>query len=87
MIVMLHKQRAGEGPSSVMLLEAMLLLPLTLCKTHIAKCTVSDPGPILHKYYQEGDAIIGSIGSHIYVPSEMMSFKDQPNFTSYSIPL
>nr|XP_056720304.1 vomeronasal type-2 receptor 26-like [Euleptes europaea] len=70
------------------LLEAMflVLLPPTLCKTHIAECTASDPLPILHKYYQEGGAIIGSIGSHIYLPSEIMSFKDQPNFTSYSIP-
>ncbi|XP_015279007.1 PREDICTED: vomeronasal type-2 receptor 26-like [Gekko japonicus] len=49
-------------------------------------CTISDPVPIFHKYYQEGDAMIGSIGFRIYVPSEMMSFKDQPNFTSYSIP-
>ncbi|XP_060137199.1 vomeronasal type-2 receptor 26-like [Zootoca vivipara] len=48
---------------------ALLLLPHT----------ISDRLPILHKYYQPGDFIVGGIVSHSLILSELTSFKHHPS--------
>nr|XP_056720312.1 vomeronasal type-2 receptor 26-like [Euleptes europaea] len=53
----------------------------------MAKCTITDPLCVLHKYYQQGDLSIGVIVSQILIPAEIMTFKDQPNDSPNSMSL
>ncbi|XP_063158813.1 vomeronasal type-2 receptor 26-like [Candoia aspera] len=45
----------------------------------LAKCPVTGPLPILHKYYQPGDFIIASITSQVYLFSSPITFQKQPS--------
>ncbi|KAG8140788.1 hypothetical protein E2320_003447, partial [Naja naja] len=42
------------------------------------QCFIRDPIPILHKYYEPGELIIGGIMSQIYVFTEVMNFDQHP---------
>nr|XP_056720347.1 vomeronasal type-2 receptor 26-like [Euleptes europaea] len=56
----------------------VLLLPHVVSETHGVKCEVWDPHPILHKYYQPGDLIIGGIVFQTFVLTTPKSFKKRP---------
>ncbi|XP_053117326.1 vomeronasal type-2 receptor 26-like [Hemicordylus capensis] len=58
---------------------ALVLLPEVMGKVPIGKCTMSNPLPNLHKYYQPGDPIIAGIMSQIYIASKMITFMSQPS--------
>ncbi|XP_025029841.1 LOW QUALITY PROTEIN: vomeronasal type-2 receptor 26-like [Python bivittatus] len=48
-------------------------------KRRTVQCSIRDPIPILHKYYEPGDLIIGGIMSQIYVFSDAMNFDEHPS--------
>ncbi|XP_062993085.1 vomeronasal type-2 receptor 26-like [Elgaria multicarinata webbii] len=50
-----------------------------VCNSINAKCSISDPLPILHTHYQSGDFIIGGIMSQIYMRSNMTEFTIRPS--------
>ncbi|XP_078234918.1 vomeronasal type-2 receptor 26-like [Pogona vitticeps] len=50
-----------------------------MCKIPIAKCSTSEPLPILYKHHQSGDIIIGAIMSQIYVFSAPATFSSPPS--------
>ncbi|XP_060546919.1 vomeronasal type-2 receptor 26-like [Pantherophis guttatus] len=50
------------------------------CDAPAAKCIISDPRKINHKYYQSGDAIIAGISSQSYIFSNPLNFKRHPAF-------
>lgn len=54
------------------------LLSQVVCKVSLSKCTISEPVPILHKYYQPGDLIIAGIISQIYIFSKNITFEKPP---------
>uniref|UniRef100_A0ABM5GQ75 Vomeronasal type-2 receptor 26-like n=1 Tax=Pogona vitticeps TaxID=103695 RepID=A0ABM5GQ75_9SAUR len=56
-----------------------LFWPQVTCQIPIAKCTISDPLPILYKHHQSGDIIIGAIMSQIYVFSALVTFTNRPS--------
>ncbi|XP_062993080.1 vomeronasal type-2 receptor 26-like [Elgaria multicarinata webbii] len=57
-----------------------VLLAQVVCCSPSAKCSVSDPLPILHKHYQSGDFIIGGIMSQIYIIfSNLIEFTKCPS--------
>ncbi|KAL8176432.1 UNVERIFIED_CONTAM: hypothetical protein K2H54_034312 [Gekko kuhli] len=55
----------------------LVLVPLTLCKVPL--CPITDPLPILHKYYKSGDLIIAGIMSQIYIDSNPITFENRPS--------
>ncbi|XP_062993081.1 vomeronasal type-2 receptor 26-like [Elgaria multicarinata webbii] len=58
---------------------SVLLAPV-VCSSPSAKCSISDPLPILHKHYQSGDFIIGGIMSQIYIIfSNLIEFTKCPS--------
>ncbi|XP_062993070.1 vomeronasal type-2 receptor 26-like [Elgaria multicarinata webbii] len=57
----------------------LLLLPRRACNVLVAKCNISDPLPIAHKYYQSGDIIVGGIISQIYTFSNPARFTIHPS--------
>ncbi|XP_060110834.1 vomeronasal type-2 receptor 26-like [Heteronotia binoei] len=56
----------------------LALLSQVVCKVSLSKCTISEPVPILHKYYQTGDIIIAGIISQIYIFSKNITFEKPP---------
>ncbi|XP_062993084.1 vomeronasal type-2 receptor 26-like [Elgaria multicarinata webbii] len=56
-----------------------VLLPQVVSSSPSAKCSISDPLPILHKHYQSGDFIIGGIMSQIYMFSNLIEFTKRPS--------
>ncbi|XP_077776738.1 vomeronasal type-2 receptor 26-like [Podarcis muralis] len=56
---------------------ASVLLPPDECKAAVAPCSISDPLPILHKYFQSGDLVIGGIMSQIHITSSI-AFNEPP---------
>ncbi|XP_020633797.3 vomeronasal type-2 receptor 26-like [Pogona vitticeps] len=71
---------SAEGCFSckIMGFGVLVLLPQAVCKIPSAKCNLNNPLPILHKYYQSGDVIIGGIMSQIYTFSSSITFKQRP---------
>ncbi|XP_063158458.1 vomeronasal type-2 receptor 26-like [Candoia aspera] len=73
----------------MMLLMVLLgLLPRTVCKlqsihsstkSYSTKCSVSDPLPILHEFYQPGDLAIGEITSQIFYLRFPTNFREEPS--------
>ncbi|XP_054850241.1 vomeronasal type-2 receptor 26-like [Eublepharis macularius] len=59
----------------VMLL--LMLLSEVVCQIPFVNCPVAKPLPLFHKYYQPGDVIIGGIISHIYISSDVITFKER----------
>ncbi|XP_077171548.1 vomeronasal type-2 receptor 26-like [Paroedura picta] len=57
----------------------VVLLSQVVCKVSLSKCTLSEPVPILHKYYQPGDFIIAGIISQIYIFSKNITFEKPPS--------
>nr|XP_028558507.1 vomeronasal type-2 receptor 26-like [Podarcis muralis] len=59
----------------------VILLPLQgMCKyLPLPQCSIREPVPILHKYYQSGDLIIAGIISQIYIFSDTLSFEKHPS--------
>nr|XP_028560557.1 vomeronasal type-2 receptor 26-like [Podarcis muralis] len=57
----------------------LALLPQAMCKASIALCSILDPLPILHQYYQSGDLIIAGITSQVFILSNSISFKIHPS--------
>ncbi|XP_054850242.1 vomeronasal type-2 receptor 26-like [Eublepharis macularius] len=57
----------------------LALLSQVACKVSVTKCTISEPVPILHKYYQSGDLIITGIISQIYIFSKNITFEKPPS--------
>lgn len=62
-------------PASVAL--HMFLLSQILA-TSVVKYGIQDPFDILHRYYQPGDIIFGSIGSQSIILSSPKAFDEQP---------
>ncbi|XP_061447662.1 vomeronasal type-2 receptor 26-like [Rhineura floridana] len=58
-----------------------------MCYTYSAKCTISDPLLIPHKYYKPGDLIVGGIVSQALILSEPTSFQEHPNKAVIDEPL
>lgn len=55
------------------------LLPSTTCKARSIQCMLGDdPLPILHKFYQPGDVLIGEIVSQVLVFHNSPTFMEQP---------
>ncbi|XP_054850235.1 vomeronasal type-2 receptor 26-like [Eublepharis macularius] len=50
-----------------------------MCHIPLVNCLVAKPLPLFHKYYWPGDLIIGGIISHIYISSDVMTFKRHPH--------
>nr|XP_028566595.1 vomeronasal type-2 receptor 26-like [Podarcis muralis] len=44
----------------------------------LPQCSINEPVPIIHKYYQSGDLIIAGIISQIYISSSTISFEQHP---------
>ncbi|XP_029140389.1 vomeronasal type-2 receptor 26-like [Protobothrops mucrosquamatus] len=65
----------------MLVLQALVLafFSKVLCKISSAKCSISNPLPLLHKQYQPGDLIIAGILSKIYILYDMMEFKEAPS--------
>ncbi|KAG6539721.1 type-2 vomeronasal receptor [Crotalus adamanteus] len=57
----------------------LALLSHTVCKANAKSCTVIEPIPILHKYYQSGDFIIGGIIPQILRPYNPIDYSDHPH--------
>ncbi|XP_054850236.1 vomeronasal type-2 receptor 26-like [Eublepharis macularius] len=56
-----------------------MLLPTIICQIPFINCPVAKPLPLFHKYYQLGDLIVGGIISHIYISSDVITFKRRPH--------
>lgn len=63
----------------VLVVLVFVLLPQAVCKLPNAKCSIRDPLPILHKYYQAGDLNIAGISSQNFVFSNPMTFEIPPS--------
>lgn len=62
------------------LLICLLLFLLQMgCKTQPIKCSIQDPIPIDHKYFQPGDLIIGGITSFLLITRDVGRFEDDPH--------
>ncbi|XP_053120160.1 vomeronasal type-2 receptor 26-like [Hemicordylus capensis] len=61
----------------------VLCLPAVARSAPAASCTISDPLPILHKFYQSGDLLIIGIISQIYVFSSQATFEKRPSSELY----
>ncbi|XP_062993104.1 vomeronasal type-2 receptor 26-like [Elgaria multicarinata webbii] len=57
----------------------LVILPLVLGKHPIVHCSIGHPVPILHKYYQSGDLIIGGIMSQVFIFSNAITFEKPPS--------
>ncbi|XP_053225723.1 vomeronasal type-2 receptor 26-like [Podarcis raffonei] len=56
-----------------------LLLSQGICMlAPLPQCSIKEPVPIIHKYYQSGDLIIAGIISQIYISSSTISFEKHP---------
>ncbi|XP_015276440.1 PREDICTED: vomeronasal type-2 receptor 26-like [Gekko japonicus] len=56
----------------------LLLLSGVASQAHMKKCTVGHPFPILHRYLQSGDLIIGGITSQISMAPNPNYFQEYP---------
>ncbi|XP_077171543.1 vomeronasal type-2 receptor 26-like [Paroedura picta] len=72
----------------VLIVFVMVLITLywSTGKVHDAKCTIRESLTRLHKYYQEGDLIIGGISSFVSTTSDQMDFNEPPNDMAYDTP-
>ncbi|XP_044282787.1 vomeronasal type-2 receptor 26-like [Varanus komodoensis] len=70
---------ANSAALLLLLLFEFLMLPQTVCNTRVASCTISDPLPINHQYYQSEDLIIAGILSQIYMFSSPFTFRSHPS--------
>ncbi|XP_053120163.1 vomeronasal type-2 receptor 26-like, partial [Hemicordylus capensis] len=61
----------------------VLCLPAVVRNAPVATCIVSDPLPILHKFYQSGDLLIIGIISQIYVFFTPATFEKCPSSELY----
>ncbi|XP_025031315.1 vomeronasal type-2 receptor 26-like [Python bivittatus] len=57
----------------------VVLLPQVVCMIPSAKCSISEPLPVLHQQYEPGDFIIVGILSKIYIFYDMMDFREAPS--------
>ncbi|XP_078234921.1 vomeronasal type-2 receptor 26-like [Pogona vitticeps] len=57
----------------------LVLFPPIVCKIPATNCPITDPLPILHKYYQPGDLITAGITSQIYIFTKAINFKERPS--------
>ncbi|XP_062992913.1 vomeronasal type-2 receptor 26-like [Elgaria multicarinata webbii] len=56
----------------------LVLLAWMGCKADIDNCRVRNPNPLLHKYHQSGDLIIGGITSYGLLISSPTAFTEEP---------
>ncbi|KAK9397347.1 type-2 vomeronasal receptor [Crotalus adamanteus] len=65
-----------------------MVLPHSVCKlqfihpdtkTYSTKCSVSEPLPILHEFYQPGDLVIGEITSQVFYLRFPTNFDEKPS--------
>lgn len=54
----------------------LLLLLLVACKTE--KCSIGDPIPVLHRYFQPGDLIVGGVTSQFLMVLTKNDFDQHP---------
>ncbi|XP_063158489.1 vomeronasal type-2 receptor 26-like [Candoia aspera] len=57
------------------------------CKAQPIKCSIRDPIPIVHKYFQPGDLIIGGVTSFVFLTTDGESFEDVPKHSAVGEPL
>ncbi|KAL8176433.1 UNVERIFIED_CONTAM: hypothetical protein K2H54_034319 [Gekko kuhli] len=76
-IVELVSKRTCSPRMVAFVVLTLVLVPLTLCKVPL--CPITDPLPVLHKYYKSGDLIIAGIMSQIYIDSNPITFADRPS--------
>ncbi|XP_062993097.1 vomeronasal type-2 receptor 26-like [Elgaria multicarinata webbii] len=63
----------------VVFLPFMLaLLPQVLGKNLSVQCSLKEPTPIAHKYYQSGDLIIAGVMSQVFLLADTISFDKHP---------
>ncbi|KAG8140768.1 hypothetical protein E2320_003428, partial [Naja naja] len=82
-MIALHVQRArSQTKQMYMFLTIGVLilvsLPTSVCKIPFTKCTRTDPSPILHKYHEPNEFILGGIISQSFAASEEITFKRHP---------
>ncbi|KAG6539606.1 type-2 vomeronasal receptor [Crotalus adamanteus] len=65
----------------IMAFEALIivLLPQVVCIISNAKCSISEPLPLLHQHYEPGDLIVVGILSKIYIFYTSMDFSEPPS--------
>ncbi|XP_077776743.1 vomeronasal type-2 receptor 26-like [Podarcis muralis] len=75
--------------NGVILLLVLLLILLchSVCKTHSINCSVYDPLPVSHEYYQPGDFVIGEIVSQVVFLSDELGFTKPPTETLIDEPV
>ncbi|XP_062993101.1 vomeronasal type-2 receptor 26-like [Elgaria multicarinata webbii] len=57
----------------------LVLLPTVLDQHLIGQCSIKNPVPIFHKYYQSGDLIIAGIMSLVFTLSKTITFENHPS--------
>ncbi|KAK9397357.1 type-2 vomeronasal receptor [Crotalus adamanteus] len=68
----------------MILILLLVLLPYMTCKTPSIKCSIQDPIPIDHKYFQSGDLVIGAITSFVFTTRNAESFEEDPHHSLFS---
>lgn len=63
----------------VTVLLVLFILPQVVSKLPTAKCTTSDPLPILHKAYQAGNLRIAAVISQIFIFPDAITFTKHPS--------
>ncbi|XP_077169468.1 vomeronasal type-2 receptor 26-like [Paroedura picta] len=71
----------------VVLMLAVLLPPWAICNVPTIKWNTNHHHPILYKYYQAGDLIIGGIISQIYMFSRKITFETSPSCELFGDPI
>ncbi|XP_044289832.1 vomeronasal type-2 receptor 26-like [Varanus komodoensis] len=63
----------------VLMFLILVFIPQVVYGSPIAKCPISNPLPMKHKYYRSGDVIIGGVISQIFTFSNPISFQSHPS--------
>lgn len=77
-----------EASFIVKMMVLFMVLPCSVCKlqfidpgtkTYSTKCSVSEPLPTLHEFYQPGDLVIGEITSQVFYLRFPTNFGEKPS--------
>ncbi|XP_034957594.2 vomeronasal type-2 receptor 26-like [Zootoca vivipara] len=71
----------------LVLMLILILLCHSVCKTHSINCSIYDPLPVPHEYYQPGDLVIGEIVSQVVIMSDKLTFTKPPTETLIDEPV
>lgn len=65
--------------AKIFVMLALVPLPPVGYTLPLAKCTIRDPLPVLHKYYHSGDLIIAGVLSQIFIFTNSITFEKHPS--------